>query len=299
VHLHIGDGGHNLTYSADLKFGFTRLFNNVDIKYPRLETLIIESTYGGKDDILPTREEAEAKLLQIIRETISKGGRVLIPVFAVGRAQEMMLVIENFYRRGELQNAKVYVDGMTREASAIHTAYPEYLRQTVQRRILQNDSPFTAEIFAEAGPKDRTAVAQEPGAIILASSGMLTGGASVQYLHKLAEDPNSTLIFAGYQGEGSLGRKIQQGMCSAAITDENGRTKELKINMRVETVEGFSGHSDRNQLLAYIRALKPKPKRILVDHGEKTKSMEFAKYISAKYAINSNAIRNLDSVRLK
>ncbi len=297
VHLHIGEGAHNLVYSGDIKYGFTRLFNNVDMKYPRLETLIIESTYGSRDDIQPDRMQSEERLLQIIRETARNAGSVLIPVFAVGRAQEIMLVLEDAYRRGMLE-AKVYVDGLTKEASAVHTAYPEYLRKGVQRRVLQNDSPFTSEIFQITDPTQRDKTVNEPGAVILASSGMLTGGASQQYLYKMAENPANTLIFVGYQGEGSLGRKLQSGVREIPI-NFNGKTKALKINMRVETVEGFSGHSDRMQLVNYVRNLKPKPKRILVDHGERSKTVEFAKYLSAKFRINSTAPRDLDSVRLR
>jgi len=239
VHLHIGEGAHNLIYSSDLKYGFTRLFNNIDLKYPRLETLIIESTYGGREDIQPERQQSEESLIQIIKETIHGQGNVLIPVFSVGRAQEIMLVIEEYYRRGMLEG-KVYIDGMTKEASAIHTAYPEYLRKAVQRRVLQNDSPFTSELFQLVDNKNRDQIISESGAIFLASSGMLTGGPSVEYLHKMAEDPRNTLIFVGYQGEGSLGRRLQGGMKTLAVNAGNGKTKALNINMRVETVEGFS-----------------------------------------------------------
>jgi hypothetical protein len=297
VHFHIGQGAHNLVYSGDLKFAFTRLFNNVDINYPRLETLIIESTYGGKEDIQQERGKAEEELIRILKETMHKGGNTLIPVFSVGRAQEIMLVIEEYYRKGML-DGKVYIDGMTKEASAIHTAYPEYLRKGVQRRVLQNDSPFTSELFQIADPKERDKILEEKGAIIIASSGMLTGGPSVQYFHKMAESPENTLIFVGYQGEGSLGNRIQKGLKSTLIT-ENGKTRELQINMRVETVDGFSGHSDRNQLINYIRSLNPKPKRIIVNHGEKNTAVEFAKYISNKFRVNATAIRDLEAVRFK
>ena len=299
-HLHIGEGAHNLVYSADIKYGFTRLFNNVDINYPRLETLIVESTYGSRDDIQTPREESEQQFLKVIQETISNGGSILIPSFAVGRAQEMQMVIENFYRRGLLDgDIKVYIDGMTKESAAIHTAYPEYLRNAVQKRVLQNDSPFTSDIFQEAKPGDRDEIIKNGKAIILASSGMLTGGASVQYFYKMAEDPINTMVFVGYQGEGSLGRKVQSGLKSIPMTMNDGRTKKLNINMRLETFTGFSGHSDRNQLVAYVRNLKPKPKRILTDHGEASKTIELAKYLSSKFGISSQSIRNLDSVRLR
>jgi len=175
VHLHIGEGAHNFVYSADMKYGFTRLFDNLDMHYPRLETLLIESTYGGRNDIHPLRQESEERIVKIIRETVLNKGNVLIPVFAVGRGQEIMLVLEDAYRRGMLE-AKVYIDGMTKEASAIHTAYPEYLRNTVQRRVLQNDSPFTSQLFQVAPEaSERAALLAEGGAIIVASSGMLTG----------------------------------------------------------------------------------------------------------------------------
>ncbi len=298
VHLHIGEGAHNLVYSGDFKFGFTRLFNNVDIKYPRLETLILESTYGGKNGVQPDRQEAEDRLLMVLKETLQRDGNVLIPVFAVGRGQEIMLVLENFYKQG-LLDAKCYVDGMTREASAIHTAYPEKLRKGVQRRVLQNDSPFNAEIFESANGKNREELAAEKGVIIIASSGMLTGGPSVAYLHMLAENPDNCLIFVGYQGEGSLGRKIQSGVSSTPITDKNGKTRAMNIQMRVETIEGFSGHSDRNQLINFIRSLKPKPKKILLNHGDKTSVTDFSRFISSKLGISATAMRNLDAVRLR
>src|SRR3989344_1202051 len=300
VHLHIGEGAHNLVYSADIKYGFSSLFNNVDINYPRLETLIVESTYGGKDDIQTAREDTEARFLKIIQETVNQGGSILVPVFAVGRAQEIQLVIENYYRKGLIDpEVKVYIDGMTKESSAIHTAYPEYLRTGVQKRVLQNDSPFTSDIFQVAKPEDRDAIAQNGKAIILASSGMLTGGASVQYFYRLAENPVNTLAFVGYQGEGSLGRKVLSGVKSLPITDNAGRTRKLNVNLRIERLDGFSGHSDRMQLSAYVRNLKPKPKRILTDHGEAEKCVELAKHFSQKFGISSQAIRNLDSVRLK
>ncbi len=296
VHLHIGEGAHNLVYSSDLKFGFTRLFNNIDINYPRLETLILESTYAGKDQaMMPDRQSAEQRLIEIIKETIQKGGNVLIPVFAVGRAQEIMLVIEDYYRKGALE-AKIYIDGLTRESNAIHTAYPEYLRKGVQRRVLQNDSPFTSDLFKVINGKDRQEIVDEGSSIIMASSGMLTGGASSDYFRKMAENPDNTIIFVGYQSPGSTGKKVQNGVKSIPIV-EKGKTRALNINMRVETVEGFSGHSFRSELIAYIRTIKPKPKRIIVNHGDST--TDFARYITNRFKINSSAPRDLDALRLK
>lgn len=272
VHFHIGEGQHNLVYSGDIKFGFTRLFNSVDIKYPRIETLILESTYGSKTDILPDRTAAENKLVNIIKEVMDKKGTILIPVFGVGRGQEMELTIENFYQKGLIgDDIKIYVDGMTREANAIHTAYPEFLRASVQKRILQNNSPFDSKIFLEAKPEDRENIVKEGKTIILASSGMLTGGPSLEYFKLMADDPKNCVVFVGYQGMGSLGRNVQTGLTSMPVTDTKGKTKKLDIVLRTETVEGFSGHSDRNELVNYFRNLSSRPKRVLIGHGEQEK----------------------------
>ena len=297
VHLHLGDGAHNIVYSGDMKFGFTRLFNNMDIKYPRLETLIVESTYWSRNDSIPPREESEDELLHVIKETMQGDGNILIPVFSVGRGQEIMLVLENFFRKG-LLDAKCYVDGLTKEASAIHTAYPEYLRQGVQRRILQNDNPFESEIFTFGSDKTKDEIIAEGNSIIIASSGMLNGGASLEYFYKMADDPKNTIIFVGFQGANTMGRKVQGGMKTLPIS-QKGKTRSLNINMRVETVEGFSGHSDRNQLVNYVRNLKPKPRRIITDHGDPSATVDFARYLGSKFKVNSSAMQNLDALRLR
>ncbi len=299
VHLHVGDGGHNIVYSADMKYGFTRLFDPMDLNYPRVETLILESTYGGENDIQPPREQDDMKLLKIIQDTLKKDGNVLIPVFAIGRGQEVTLVIEDLYRKGLLPEAKVYVDGLTREASAIHTAYPEYLKQNIQRRILSNDSPFTSPLFHLVSGKDRDQVLKDGKAIILASSGMLNGGASLDYFYRMADDERNALVFTGYQGDGTLGRKLQGGIRNIPVAGADGRTKELNVKLRVESLEGYSGHSDRNQLVSYIRNINPKPKRIIIDHGNKVKTVAFAKFVTQKFGISSTAIRNLDTMRLR
>ncbi len=299
VHLNIGEGLHNLVYSADIKFGMTRLFDNIDIRYPRIETLIIESTYGAKDAVQITRQEAEQKLLDIIQETTQFGGNVLIPVFGVGRGQEICMVIEDAYKRGVLnEKNSIYVDGMVREASAIHTAYPEFLRQSLEKRILTNDSPFDSPIFKEAKREDREKICNGSGAVIISTSGMMNGGPVIDYFHRLAENPSNTLVFVGYLAEGTFGRKIQQGMKSMPISD-NGKTKKLDVKMRVETIDGFSGHADFNQLIGYLSSLKPKPKKILVNHGDPQRSVEFSKYVAQKFGISTTAIRNLETVRLR
>jgi len=209
-----------------------------------------------------------------------------------------MLVLEEYASRNKDFNYPVYLDGMILEASAIHTAYPEYLRHNVQRRILSNDSPFESRIF-EPVKKDREEIAEGDPAIIIAPSGMLSGGPSVEYLKLLADDPKNAMFFVGYQSALSLGRKIQRGMKEVPTIGEDGRAASLKINMQIETVEGYSGHSDRQQLLALLKNMHPKPERVFTLHGDESKCEDLSKTITKLFHIESRAPMNLDAIRLK
>ena len=302
AHLHIGHGVHNLLYTGDFKYGYTKLFDNIHTRYPRIETVITESTYGNSRDIMPPRYVSDKRLVQSIIKTTENGGSVLIPVFAIGRAQEIMLVLEEYAKHNNW-DIPVYIDGMTREASAIHTAYPEFMRRNVKKRILHNNSPFDSDIFIEVDKTKRKDIADEKGSVFLSPSGMMSGGPSVEYFKNMCEDPKNKIIFVGYQGEGSLGKKIQtmgirkQGGVIPLNID--GRTKAVSVKMQVETIEGFSGHSDRNQLLSFHKKLTPKPERVIAVHGDEKSCIALAKAIGYHSRAEINVPRNLDSLRLK
>ncbi len=300
VHLHVGEGMYNVVHTGDMKYGFTRLFDPARNRYPRIDSLFIESTYGGNGDITPNRHDAEKSLMDTIQHTIQNGGKVLIPLFAVGRSQEVQLVLENYMANtGQYRiEAPVFLDGMILEASAIHTAYPEYLKESLKNRILNNRSPFESEIF-EVVKGEREEVLDGGPAIILASGGMMNGGASVEYFKHLAEDPKNLLVFVGYNSSNSLGRRIQSGTREVPLPDEDGRLRPVKINMEVKTVEGFSGHSDRRQLISFMQDIRPKPKSVFTMHGEEHKCEDLARGAERSLHIDARAPRNLDSTRLK
>ncbi|NPA38614.1 MAG: beta-CASP ribonuclease aCPSF1 [Candidatus Nanohaloarchaeota archaeon] len=302
VHLHIGEGYHNFVYTGDIKFGPTRLLEPAFTQYARVESMVIESTYGGKADVLPPLREAEENLMQVINETLEKKGKVLIPVFSVGRSQEVMVVLANYKQQNPDFNVPVYLDGMIWDATAIHTTYPEYLSRALQRQILHYGyNPFADEMFKEVkNPTDRKKVIDEgEPSIILATAGMMNGGPVLEYFKHLAENEKNTLVFIGYQAQGTLGSKIQKGIKEVSLTDREGKTHAINIKMRVETVEGFSGHSDRRQLLAYLGNLTAKPKKLIINHGEAKKSLEFAAAAHKLYKMETVVPWNLESVRLK
>ncbi|NOZ89267.1 MAG: beta-CASP ribonuclease aCPSF1 [Crenarchaeota archaeon] len=269
AHLHIGEGLHNIVYTGDFKFGRTRLLDKANAVFPRVETLIMESTYGDRDQ--PKRELAELELISTISRTAARKGKVLIPVMAVGRAQEILLVLAEALRKKLLpQELKVYIDGSIKQVTAIHLTYPELLSAQVRSRILRDENPFEHENIIPVDKKqtrEEIAASDEP-AVILATSGMLTGGPSVEYLRLLAGDPRNTLIFVAYQAKGTLGRRILEGEREITMVTGEGKVEIVKINMEVVSIDGFSGHSDRRQLLAFLANMKPKPRNIILNHGE-------------------------------
>ncbi|NOZ77130.1 MAG: beta-CASP ribonuclease aCPSF1, partial [Euryarchaeota archaeon] len=295
AHFHMGDGLYNLAYTGDLKFERSRLFEPANIRFPRLETLITESTYGSAKDIQPPRKKAEQHLLDVVNETIAAGGKAIVPVFAVGRAQELMVSLADYMKRGAITEVPVYLDGMIWEATGIHTTYPEYLNRQLRDRIFhKGDNPFLSEVFEQvSGPPMRQEIidGDEP-AIILATSGMLAGGPIMEYFRALAEDYKNSIIFVGYQSEGSMGRRVQKGWRELPV-QENGKTRVIPINMQVHTIDGFSGHSDRNQLINYIRRLNSKPERILTCHGEESKCIELASVLYKTFKSETRAPYNL------
>ncbi|MBR5954206.1 MAG: beta-CASP ribonuclease aCPSF1, partial [Methanobrevibacter sp.] len=147
-HFHIGDGAHNMLYTGDFKYERSRLLEPATTRFPRVESCVMESTYGGHEDVTPSRNNAEKELMKTIYKTLKRGGKVLVPVFAVGRAQELMIVLEEYMRHGMIDEVPIHLDGMIWEATAVHTARPEYLSKDLRDQIFHmGRNPFIAESF--------------------------------------------------------------------------------------------------------------------------------------------------------
>ncbi len=300
-HFHIGDGFYNVVISGDIKYERSWLFNPAHNKFPRVETVIMESTYGGREDFQPPRREAAERLKDVVQRTVDKGGKILIPVFAVGRSQEVMLVLESFIRNEELPEIPIYLDGMIWEATTIHAAYPEYLNKDLRELIFQKkENPFLSEVFhrVEASERRESVINSSDPVIVLSTSGMMNGGPVMEYFKHWADDPRNTLVFVGYQAERTLGRRIQNGMKEITMS-EHGRPIKINIEMNVETIDGFSGHSDRRQLIQFIGSMNPKPERIITCHGEEGKCIDLAIGLHKRYGMETIAMKNLDAIRLK
>ncbi|MCL6500614.1 MAG: beta-CASP ribonuclease aCPSF1 [Candidatus Pacearchaeota archaeon] len=299
VHLNIGNGLHNLLYTADFKYIKTRVLDMASFKFPRLETLIIESTYGGKANVLPPRREAEDIFIEAINKTIKRKGKALVPILGVGRAQEIMMVVDSANQEGKLPKVPIYVDGLVWDVTAIHTAYPEFLSTHLRNQIFQDKNPFSGDLFKRVGsPQERKEVIEGGPCIILATSGMLVGGASQEYFRELADDKHNSIIFVSYQGQGSLGRQVQEGLKEIKMSGENGE-ETVKVEMEVVVIDGMTGHAGRNELLNFVNNLSPSPRRIIVQHGEVSRALDLASTIYKLHKIETNVPRNLETLRLR
>ena len=299
-HFHIGDGLYNVAFSGDIHYDDTRLFNGAVNDFPRVETLVMESTYGGRNDYQTDQQDSERKLKHTIKNTLDRDGKVLIPAFAVGRSQEIMLVLEEAMRNGDIPEVPVHLDGMIWEATAIHTTYPEYLRDDLRERIFHDDAnPFLSEQFnhIDEGEEERQEVADEGPSIIISTSGMLEGGPIMSWLEHLGPDPDSTLTFVGYQAQGTLGRRIQNGWDEIPI-DNGGRGREtLTLKMDTEVVDGFSGHADRQGLENFVRTMNPRPEKVLCVHGDESSTQEFSSALYHEFNMRTFAPKNLETFR--
>jgi hypothetical protein len=300
THFHVGDGLYNVAFSGDIHYDDTRLFNGAVNDFPRVETLVMESTYGGRNDYQTDQEDSEEKLKEVIRETTTEGGKVLIPAFAVGRSQEIMLVLEEAMRKGEIPEVPVHLDGMIWEATAIHTTYPEYLRDDLRDRIFHDDeNPFLADQFnhIDGGEDERQEIADGGPCIVLSTSGMIEGGPIMSWLNHIGAESESSLVFVGYQAQGTLGRRIQNGWDEIPMNDRSSDHGTLSLNMNVETVDGFSGHADRQGLMNFVRTMNPRPEKVLCVHGDESSVQDLSSALYHDFNMRTFAPKNLETFR--
>ncbi len=300
-HFHIGNGDHNFVYSGDIKYGKSMLLESADTRFPRVETLLVESTYGAKEDIQPSREEVEGAFIKSVNEILKGGGKVLIPIPAVGRAQELMMVIDKYMKSGQLTESPVFMEGMIQEATAIHEAHPEYLERSLKQKILEtDDNPFDSEYFTNiehADSRDEPLREDSP-CIVIATSGMLEGGPVLEYFRNFAPDKKNKILFVSYQVNGTLGRRVMDGARQVTIMGQDGKVQVVTINCGTEKLEGFSGHSDYNQLMSYVQRLRPKLRRVLVNHGERRKSQNLSSSINRMFRVTTHYPQVQEAIKL-
>ncbi|VVC03321.1 Ribonuclease J [Candidatus Burarchaeum australiense] len=259
-------GRQRVLYTGDVNNRVSRLLEPCH-QGLRAETLIMESTYGGAKDSHKPLKDVVKDLIDSIETTLIKGGSVLIPSFAVGRAQEVLFILEQHMTSGALSPVPIFVDGMILKANKIYRQNLDFAKPEVRRRVLHSgQDPFQSRHFHVPKTRSRADVLNEQ-AIIVSTSGMLTGGPAHIYLKALAKDRNSLLAFVGYQSEGTPGRRIIDGEREVELDGE-----KVKINLEVKKFD-LSAHCDHSGLVQLARTTKGL-KRVFLIHGEKPKLAE-------------------------
>ena len=290
IHLHIGNGEHNIVYTGDLKFGKTNLLDNASWNFPRVETLIIEGTFGSKDSP-HKREETDPILIESINQTLRQNGRVLIPVPIIGLSQELIYTLTKYQEHGILEPTEIFIDKSILEATHLYEIYYEYLSKEIKTKVLSENIPvFNHKKLKLVSSKSRV---DKPGIILVASS-MLMGGLSLKFLKQIHNDPLSKIIFLSYQAPGTLGKEIQTGNTEVTIKGQ----LPLKLKCKIDSIHGFSNHSDYSQLLAYMSRLKPKLKRVIVNHGEKPRIQNLASSVNKILNIQCQYLLVPEAVKL-
>jgi hypothetical protein len=277
----LDDGKTRLLYTGDVNLRSTKLLEPAYTEHLSADALITESTYGGKGDVFPSEKAVLGRLVSSLKETISTGGKIIIPSFAVGRAQEILFILDDYIRSGILPQVPIYVDGMIGKVMRIYRHNVIYCKDEVQKRILMSeDDPFKSKNFnivAGKAGRDR-AIKSDGSCIIVTTSGMLKGGPVIRYLEKLAGDPNNRMIIVGYQAVGTPGRELQDGAKEVQVGDSKSK---LDIRLKVDSFH-LSAHADRPQLLKLVDRIDGL-KTIFVDHGEEEKSRELYETLKNKF----------------
>ncbi|MGN6613953.1 MAG: MBL fold metallo-hydrolase [Candidatus Nitrosocosmicus sp.] len=291
-HFNLGNGEHNFVYTGDLKFGKTSYLDNAAWSFPRVETLLIEATNGGREDTFLSREEAIIKLTDLINETIKKKNIVLIPTQLIGTSQEIIITLDQLIKQKKIEKCKIFIEKLTIDINSIHENYIEYMNKDIQQGIINGDyNPFRSRNLHTINIiKDKKEI--ESGIIVLPSS-MLQCVSSIYYLRKVIENPDNMIIFTSNQVSGTIGKGIVDKEKTIEINNSY-----YNIGCKIETIYSFNSHSDFSQLNAYISRLKPKLRKIIINHGERSKLQNFASYSSRMHNIPTQYQLNQEAVKI-
>ncbi|MBB6401237.1 putative metal-dependent RNase [Methanococcus maripaludis] len=260
--LYLDIDGKKLLYTGDINEIETRTLRAADTDFDEIDTIIIESTYGSPLDIKPARKVLEKQLIDEISETIDNGGKVIIPVFAVGRSQEIIVVINNYMKSGALKEVPIYINGSLTHTTGMYMGYSDWLNPKIKNAIENRINPFGNLI------KGGDEVFSREPCIIISTSGMVQGGPVLQYL-SLLKNPRNKIILTGYQAEGTIGRSLEEG-----ATEVKPFKRAIPVNGKVVKIE-FSAHADYNSLLRFMKKI-PQPDKAIVMHGERYQALSLA-----------------------
>jgi metallo-beta-lactamase family protein len=245
--------------------------------FDRADYIVMESTYGDREHLVP--EDVATQLAKIINETIEAGGNVVIPTFAVERAQELMYYISQLVSEKRIPQVPIYLDSpMASNVTTVFTRHHGDLDEATHERIKAGDWPLRFPGLSMTDTVDASKGINQAGgsAIIMATSGMCTAGRIKFHLRKNIGRPESTILFVGFQVKGTLGRQILDRSPEVRIHGLN-----HLVRARVAQIQGFSGHADRAGLLRWLSTFRQPPTQLFLTHGEESVSLKLAEQITS------------------
>ena len=255
------------------------------------DVLFIESTYGDRNH--RGVEESDEEFKKVILDTFNNEGNVIIPSFAIERTQELLFLLKQMYKNGELPVCKVFLDSpMAIRATEIYKRYHEELSESCQEHLEGDGSVFDFP-YLHYTPKREESMkinSEESRCIIIAGAGMCTGGRILQHFkHRLWNGKNA-LVFVGYQAEGTLGRRLVDGEDKIKIYGE-----EIIVKAKVHTINGFSAHADQNGLIEWMGKFDKLDKIFLI-HGERDKQEIFQEEIEKRLHTKSHIVEYAEKI---
>lgn len=254
-------GGRRLGFTGDLGRPGTAIIRDPEL-LPAVDALICESTYGDRDH--ECHAGALARLASVVTETTGRGGRVLIPAFAIGRTQELVYALIQQREAGRIPDVPIYVDSpMAIDATAIFRRHPECFDDETRAHLRRRD-PFGLGMlrYVRTAADSRALVERDEPCVVIATSGMAEGGRILLHLRRFIGDPRATILFVGYQAAHTLGRRILDGASEVRIYGEPHR-----VALQVARADAFSAHADRSELLAWVQRV-PATGRVFCVHGD-------------------------------
>lgn len=282
VWIREGEGELKIVFSGDLGNSSTAILRDPTV-VSEADYLLIESTYG--DRLHEPVADQTARLKEIIIQTISRNGSVVIPSFAVGRTQELLYALNTLVEGKEITGVPVYIDSpLAVSATEIFRNNQDCYDEAALKLLQSGDDPFSFPglTYIRTAEESRAINEQPGGKIIISASGMCDAGRIKHHLKHNLWRPESAVVFVGFQGEGTLGRRILDGEKRVKILGEM-----INVAAQIYSLQGFSAHADQAGILSWISGFTKKPCRVFVVHGEPDKSQTLASLISQQTGITT------------
>ncbi|MCC7290295.1 MBL fold metallo-hydrolase [bacterium] len=271
-----------IVFSGDLGQQGQRIVRDADL-VRESDYVLVESTYGNR--VHKNKDDTVLEFLSILKEAQTHGGNILIPAFAIERCQEIMYELNLFFENRLLSDLPVYIDSpMASRATEVFRRYPGFYDEDAHRLLEKGDDPFSFPGLHEIeSVEESKRLISKRGVVIIAGSGMCTGGRIVHHLENNIQNAKTSIIFVGFQVPGTLGRRLVDGEPDVMI-----KGKRYEVRAKVHTLGGFSAHADKEDLMYWLRSFGHTPRKVFIVHGEEDVATEFAGQVNKELGVETH-----------